>query len=238
MGAAAFLAIGLMASTSGSPQLVLRHDVQIQRRQIQFGDVADVSGLPTDLQAQAAALPIANLPAGKDTMVFSARSFVERARAQAPVLARWLPATNDGAITVHLRGGSVAATDSISSSTLPSCLRLVEPVAAGAIPKTTDFVAASCDAPKPLVALKYDRDAGAVRATRNLQTNELIASASAFAIPAVRPGQDLVVEARVGPVVVQRTVKAAQAAQPGQRLFVQTADHEVFSALLPANDRE
>lgn len=49
------------------------------------------------------------------------------------------------------------------------------------------------------------------------------------AAEAVRPGQKLHVVTELGTVRVERDVEALQTARPGQRLFVRSADGQVFS---------
>ena len=236
MGAGAFLAIGLVAWTSPPPPVQLRPDVQTPRRQIELGDVVDISRLPQDLQSSAASLTLAVMPSGEIQTSFAASRLVERARALLPALGPWL--STAGAATVVVRLKTVAPLFQkptiVPNST--SCVRLVAPIAAGSIANTGDFAPTSCGGAESPAAWEYDVSAHAARATRNLEAGQIVASAPRFAIPDVRPGEKLYAQARVGPVVVEREVEAVQSAALGHRLFVRAADNQVFSVTLARAD--
>lgn len=86
------------------------------------------------------------------------------------------------------------------------------------------------DAPDRLVRLERP----------SAETPELFASRQAEADagatgPLVSPGEALTLEVRVGPVKVEREVRALQAGWPGRRLFVRTPEGEVLTVRLAAD---
>lgn len=234
--AGAILAIGLSTSTvSTDGTLGLRHDVQVDRAQVELADLLDLSPLPRALQPRAASVSVAMFRPGQTRMRFSAAWLKERARAQLPALTPWLKDVDGSSIVILLRDAGRSApmiTPAPSLRTLAhtTCLRVVQPVAANSIPTIDDFAAANCGEIPPSPVMAYDADHGVVRATHNLRVGELIAAPPAFALPVVRPGQRLYVRTRIGPVVIEREVEAVQAAWSDKPVFVKTTDQTVFSA--------
>jgi hypothetical protein len=114
----------------------------------------------------------------------------------------------------------------------PGCMKLVSPVEAGAYPTRADLAPADCAQPAA-AAFVHDRTAGSVRALRDLAAGEIVASVPLSSVAGIRPGQPLVIEAHVGPVVVRRQVEALQAARPGEKLFVKAAEGAPFAIPYP-----
>lgn len=110
-----------------------------------------------------------------------------------------------------------------------SCLQAVAAIAAGAVPARADFVEAACPADAPGL-LRYDPQARAMRALRDIQAGETIAAVPAGALPDVRPGESLFLVAHVGTAIVEREVTATQPGRRGQPIFVRTADGRVLRA--------
>jgi hypothetical protein len=116
----------------------------------------------------------------------------------------------------------------------PGCMKLVSPVAAGAYPVLADLEPAECTAPAA-AAFVHDRTAASVRAIRDLAAGEIVAAVPLSSVAGIRPGQALVIEAHVGPVVIRRQVHALQAARPGEKLFVKAAEGAPFAIPYPEN---
>lgn len=124
----------------------------------------------------------------------------------------------------------------ISAAPQPAaCMATTRAIPAGGTVSRSDFTPAACtEAP---ATLRYDARLKAARAGRALEAGETVAALPGFALPAVRSGETLHVRTQIGPVVVDREVVALQPGQPGGRIFVRTADGEVFAAVLAEDGR-
>jgi len=111
-----------------------------------------------------------------------------------------------------------------------ACLRAVRPVAAGAIAVRADFEAAPCAGAGS--ALAYDRAARVARLRRGLEAGEVVRG-SRSALSAVRPGQNLTLQARVGQVAIEREVEVVRPARAGEQVIVRGADGRAFAAPAP-----
>jgi len=116
-------------------------------------------------------------------------------------------------------------------------MRATHSLAAGQVPAAGDLVVAECGDSKPNSVVRYDADLRAVRFTRPVQADEIIAAIPRDLMTVIIPGQKIYVSVRVGPVVVQREVEALQPANPGQSLFVRTVDGQVMSATYAGDGR-
>jgi len=229
------MALGLsLACLPGGPTLTFYRQAEVDSTTVHLGEIADVSALPAALRERATQLPVARISPGQAAASLSSRRLTERARAQMPVLAPWLPLDEDAAINVSLRGGAPASPAKAETrSREMGCLTLARAVSAGKILASGDITPADCaTAPAP-TALRFDRAAGAMRAIRPLHPDEVIAAPSGLGLPDIAPGQRLFIETSIGAVRIQRQVEALQAAAPGQPLFVRAADGAVFAVPPP-----
>ena len=150
-----------------------------------------------------------------------------------PVLARYVPASPVGQVTIRLDAAGNEATRQALAPGEP-CMVVLNPIAAGVAPRAEDLQSVPCGEIRPARAFGFDRTARVARALRALHPGETVAAIAPSSLTAVRPGDAYVVTARSGPVVVQRQVVAVQPAKPGQSMFVKGADGEVFAAPAPA----
>ena len=111
-----------------------------------------------------------------------------------------------------------------------ACLRALRPLAAGEVASVTAFAPAPCEAPQ--AALTYDRGLRVARARRDIAVGEVVRGAASL-LAAAQAGDALILQARVGPVLVERTVKVARPARPGEPLIVDGGDGRVFAAPAP-----
>lgn len=109
-----------------------------------------------------------------------------------------------------------------------ACVAARHAVAAGAVAQDGDFAVAPCSADREH-AFRYDASAGASRTRRAIAAGEVLAAFPEFGVDRVLPGDRLTLVVAAGPVTVSREVEAVQAARGGQRLFVRTAEGELFS---------
>jgi hypothetical protein len=221
---AAILAIGLLAASRPAVHQVEARDIPVSQANVELGDVADLSRVPQALRKRARRLVIAVFPRGRRRMALSERRIAERASAEVPALAPWLADGGDRLISVTLADDAPTAAPQAAS-----CLELLHPLAFGAVAAQSDFQPAPCVQLSDGAPLRYDRATRVMRATRDLGKGERLA-APRGALAEVRPGQKLIVTARVGPVTVERDVVAVQPARSGDAVFVKANDGEIFSA--------
>jgi len=118
------------------------------------------------------------------------------------------------------------------------CLRVLTPLDANAIPRSESFEMAMCPAGHmDRTVFRYDRALGLTRATRAIAAAEVVPAYLEFGEEIVVPGQLLRLRVASGAVRVQREVKALQRARSGQRLFVKSADGEIFSVIYERGTR-
>jgi len=110
-----------------------------------------------------------------------------------------------------------------------ACLAALAPIAAGTLPVRGDFADAPCGARTEL-ALRYDGRRHALAAARDIEAGEVIAAPPASLLPDVRPGDPLILIARVGTATVERQVTAAQPGRRGRGIFVRTPDGRLVAA--------
>jgi hypothetical protein len=110
-----------------------------------------------------------------------------------------------------------------------TCLAAVAAIPAGAVPVRTDFQPAPCGA-EASRALRYDARHGVLTAARDIAEGEVIAAPPLSLLPEVRPGDRLILVARIGTATVERQVIAAQPGRHGRGLFVRTGDGLLISA--------
>jgi len=204
--------------------VVFADSALVDGQDVRLGEMADLSALPVELRARAAGVVVLRFAPGQWSVRTPVRRLAERARGQLPILAHWLPRDDARMVTVRRIFSPVAA----SAQTGP-CMRLTAPLAAGASPRAADLEPAPCGARVTPRAFYFDR--GFARASHNLEAGTTVAALPTSAVAGVRPGDAILLFARVGPVAIERRVTAVQAAGAGQPVFVRGEDGEVFSAM-------
>jgi hypothetical protein len=233
---AVVLAIGLytVASTSAvSPVATIKFapKVEVHKPLVELQDIADLSSVPQSLKRRIAALPVARFGVNQDRMTFTTTSARERVRALVPALGPWLPRDEASAeIVVRFTRASNAIPASPMSAT--GCRRTIKPISSGTFPTTDDFEPVRCGE-MPARPLAYDSHTGVVRAERDIALGEIVAAVPNFALAGIQPGQQIYIEATVGPVKVRRALKAVQPVRRGQAFFAQASDGAVISVPYP-----
>ena len=110
-----------------------------------------------------------------------------------------------------------------------ACMRVETALVAGQVPLREDLAPAACAEAKAPAGFRYDRAAGTVRALRDLPAGTLIPAVPTSLLAAVRPGETLVVTARVGSAPVTREVIARRAARAGEAMLVRGDRGETFT---------
>jgi hypothetical protein len=110
------------------------------------------------------------------------------------------------------------------------CLKALTALPAGAIPVSGNFQRVDCPSPKGVAAaFRYDRVQGSSQLSRSIAEGEVVPVFPEFEMSLVHPGQALTMVVLVGANRIERRVEALQAARPGQRLFVRSADGQILS---------
>lgn len=211
------------------------HSVVVEGNAVALGELIDTSRIPPALRTQAAALTVASFGAARDAMVLSSRRVVERARALMPVLAFYLPEPPDEPIAVRRQPLTKATSASGPTIAAEPCMTATRVIVSGSIPAAADLAPSACDRPVGDTPFRYDATLGAVRVLRDIQPGETVAAVAPFALARIRPGEPLYVSAHVGPVVVNRRVRAIQPDSRGRSLFVEGAEGDIFA--VPAPER-
>jgi hypothetical protein len=226
------LGVGWLAALAlGGATIVFEQEVHVTSPVVTLDDVADLSVLPDALRSRAREIEIAAFPRARDRLALSVRRLGERARAQLPALAAWLP--QDDRTTVIVERTPTPLQARAPQAPARSCARLAATVEAGAAPLASDFAAAPCDEPAVDHGLRYDTTARVLRATERLDAGALVEAPPLNLLAGVGSGEALSLAIRVGPVVIERDATVARPARPGERLFVRTSDSQVFAVPYP-----
>jgi len=174
---------------------------------------------------------VARFAPGQRVLSAPVARLTERARAGLPILAAYLPSDPKGEVTIQRAAASPAR---IAER---PCLRILEPVAAGAGLRADQVEPTVCGSPPALRATYYDRRSNLTRAARALAKGETIAAAPAASLVGVETGAPVTLKARVGPVAIERQVTAVQAVRHGAPVFVVGDDGRPFAASPVAEDQ-
>jgi hypothetical protein len=196
---------------------------------VDLGQVANLSMLPTALRSQAARIELAKFVAGRSGLLISTAYADSRARAQIPALAPWIGLPAEQLIRVGLAPGVAPA----PPEARPDCLQVREATARGEFALRSQFVPVACGAKPAATALRYDPQARAARASRDLRPGEIVPGAPLAVLADVRPGQTLYLRSKIGVVTVERAVLVVQPSVQGRPLFVKASDGSIFGAPAP-----
>lgn len=115
-----------------------------------------------------------------------------------------------------------------------SCARVTHTLVPGAFVSADDLTPAVCMSAAPKPAFRYDQPSHSIRAARSLAAGEIVTAVRSSMLPAIAPGQAFLISARVGPVTVERLVRAIQPCRAGQKVFVRGETSTVFAVDCPA----
>jgi|GEM_PF-2201883 len=117
------------------------------------------------------------------------------------------------------------------------CVEVVRPLDRGTYPTSGDLLAAPCKSPAAERVFCYDPTNRVVRTARDLAAGEVVAAPPLSLLAGVRPGDDIAIEAHVGPVVVQRSVRVVRPARFGRPVTVRAAGGMPFVVAYPGDHR-
>jgi len=225
--AALIIAAQLALSGPQAHAIVFLPQTKVSDRIVRLGAIADLASVPRSLKDAAAHLEIVRLGSNQDRIDLYVEDLDRRVFALMPDLESWLPVAGKASIEVRfIRPTSAAAS---SASEKLGCLRVLAPSVRGAFPKDTDFAAAPC-AKVVDHALAYDPHVGVVRAVHDLGLGDIVSGVDRSTLSRLSPGQPVYLETMVGPVKIQRLVRAIQPEKPGRGFFAIAQDGTVVAA--------
>lgn len=121
----------------------------------------------------------------------------------------------------------------LAASSTPSdeaCRAMASAVAAGSVVDADNTRVVPCGDESRSGKLRYDSRAGVVRARRALVAGEALGRSWLPARPHLLPGDMVSITAKIGNAFVSREFVALQAAYPGKRFFVTSAEGAIFAA--------
>jgi hypothetical protein len=216
-----------IASATPTP-LAYRARVEVADAVVTLADVAELSGLPSDIRERAGRLEVARMPRG-GVADLSASRLSERARAQLPALGAWLPPEVEGRVTVVRK----AAEPSRPMVQARPCARLRNAVVGGDFVSSDDLEPAACQG-RPARAFGLDRSTGLARAAVALPVGQVVTAPPPASLARFKPGQPFMMSAAVGVVRIERPVVAARPARVGRDVVVHDSEGRVHLAPSPA----
>jgi hypothetical protein len=204
--------------------LKLRSNVHLAGVDVTLADVVDLDTLTQAERQVVGRIVLFRLNARKHVQL-KAGFIIARVRGLIPALRSRLPAGSDSLI----RFDRVASLPTGRANR--PCLVAREVIAAGSVVGARQFARSSCPAGVPNF-LRYDAGSGSVRTLHQLEMGDVIPSLSIVERQQVDPGQAVLLRTAVGPIVVERQMRALQPGVPGRKLFAASADGEVVSVPL------
>lgn len=197
--------------------------IDLPGREVRLGDVA---GLAPVAHPGLASRVIASVPRGRTQLSMTREALASLVRRSVPGLAGRMLA-GAGSVTFKASPQPVEPKGQLSA-----CAATAQPVAQGAALKPADIVAVPCEAEPVVVPVRFDRRAGAVRASAPLSAGTRLGRLALPGAPDIDKGDKLTLVSAVGPVRVERQVVALQAGRSGGRVFVRDAEGQVLAAPL------
>lgn len=186
-------------------------------------DVADLSSLPDDVRQRAGSMVLGRYSSGALPRSLPADAVVSRARALMPSLAQWLPTRLPDLIRLRWSGAA------LRPEIVKSCLRVTKAINPGTPAAMRYFEVQGCPDQSMRRTFRYDGIRRTVLTTRALVAGEVVRSFAGAEEVGITSGDQVMLRAGAGPIVVERQVEALQSARPGERLFVRTAEGAVFA---------
>ncbi|WP_047806870.1 hypothetical protein [Pelagerythrobacter marensis] len=198
--------------------------VDLEERVIRIVDIADLECSDGRTLCDR---PVAIVPAETNVAILSEARRRQLLRRHFPLVQPALRHT--GTVSFH-----TPSTD--SSPPRRRCLMLRQAVRAGEYIVGEHVETAPCKEEVAMAAVRYDRDAHAVRAGTDLERGTYLGSLAVRDHRPLAAGIGLTLVARSGSVELNREVRLLQPGRPGRAAFVQTGDGEVFPVPLSGGE--
>lgn len=206
-------------------EIIFHRSVKLTKPGVTLADLADLSALPSPIRAEASRLQVATFQAGQSRLSLSVAAIETRLRALMPALRGYLPQPQSLRVSLLYEPTPKSASTS-------GCLVLRTKVRAGEALRSDNFAASDC-AGAQQGSLLYDRRSGLARAARALEAGDVVHAPPQAALAAVRPHDQLYLNAALGVVTVERRVEVLQAGRRGGQVFVRGASGPPFAVPVP-----
>jgi hypothetical protein len=201
--------------------------VNLESDEVRVRDVVDLECVEPARRGAVGALIIsARRPGEARELTLQREAVAALARRRAPLIGQ-LHVSGETPILFRFQASST------QTAAPPTCRAAARALAAGDTLTNSDLVAGSCPPPDVRPALHYDRRHGLVRATRPIPEGEALGAVAAMPDAVAEPGDRLALLVQLGPVTIEREVRAAQPARSGAAIFVRDREGHVFSAPFP-----
>jgi len=187
-----------------------------------LSQLLDPAGLPRAMKTLSDRLVVMRAPE-QGVVEVPIEHIIARARRLAPVLSPWLKQEKAGTIRLYssARSGSFEAT---------FCLRVRVSIPRFSPALSSNFEPSTCSGSLVSRAFVYDPASRSARTIRALVPGEVVARFAGYSEAAIGAGERVRYVVKVGPVVIERELRAVQAAGSTGSVFVQAADGGVFAA--------
>lgn len=170
-------------------------------------------------------LIIAALPESLETLAVARNGLADLLRRRVPGLADALPAIEEGSIV--FRRSADALGDAGADA---QCFAAARSIAADELLSHDSVAPARCEPGRDAIRVSYDRRHGVVRATEPLAKGDYLGRLMSLPRRGWDANQALTMSVRIGPVTVERNVRAIAPTGDASSAFVKDADGAVFSA--------
>lgn len=197
--------------------------IELDGREIVVADIVQVQSIEPELMAHISDMVVAKLPINEVDRVIPKNHVVELLKRRVPILAN-VDAANapDSYRFINAKIDSDREPDI-------TCFAVNSPVFVGDVLSRNDIISVPCQ-DKSVIKnpLKYDRKRQLVVAARELPVMTYLGPLALSAEPAIESGEPMILRINVGPVRIERQVKAIQNQQSGDHIFVVDRDKNVL----------
>lgn len=204
--------------------------IDLDAGEVRVRDVITLDCIAPERRARMGELIVAQRPSHVRELELDRGALLALVRRRAPGLGEVLTVGASGSIRLRFPSASTARPE-------PRCFAAARSLGPGHALRAPDLVAGDCANGQP-TPLRYDRRHGIVRTARAIEAGELLGPLAPLPGDVVEQGAALTLVSRSGPIVIEREVRAAQAARTGGALFVRDREGRLFSAPFPEADAE
>ena len=169
-------------------------------------------------------LVIAALPENSEALTVARNGLADLLRRRVPGLADALPSENEGSVV--LRRSTDVATDTGPDT---RCFSTGRRISADELLTQDSVVPAPCESGRSVGWLNYDRRHGVLRADTPLAEGAYLGRLMPLPEESWDAGQLLKMSIRIGPITIERNVRAAAPVGGAESALVKDADGAVFS---------
>jgi len=222
--------LGLIPAAADMCSVTQRSFVELDSREIHLSDIVDAGSAACLTHVAGGETTLIAALAGHETRTALARGqLAATARQRVPGLS-----ISCGDAEACARPVELIVRRETAGDGAPWCVSLSVPKARSAVIAPADLYQVPCAAEPAEAALRYDPEAGALRAAAPLAAGTYLGRIRPGPAPHVASGDQVVVAAYSGPVRIEQPATVLQSARRGDGVFVQTASGAVLSVSVPS----